>query len=97
MPVLNPYVGPALVLDRDWGGQVCVLGGRMTGLRILHRSESFDHATGDNSGPSKYAGNGTCGLGVCRRAVPGPNNPGLPCKRPSYTTRAAISASRRMW
>ncbi|KAH7942675.1 hypothetical protein HPB51_028643 [Rhipicephalus microplus] len=41
MPVLNPYVVPALVLDHDWGGQVCVLGGRMTGLRSLHRSESL--------------------------------------------------------
>ncbi|KAH7994206.1 hypothetical protein HPB51_026450 [Rhipicephalus microplus] len=41
MPVLNPYVVPPLVLDSDWGGQLRVLGGRVTGLSSLHHSESL--------------------------------------------------------
>ncbi|KAL3202412.1 hypothetical protein MRX96_012078 [Rhipicephalus microplus] len=41
MPVLNPYVVPPLVLDSDWGGQLRVLGGHVTGLSSLHHSESL--------------------------------------------------------
>ncbi|KAL1423697.1 hypothetical protein MTO96_020858 [Rhipicephalus appendiculatus] len=41
MPALNPYLLPPLVLDSEWGGQLRVLSGRVTGLSSLHRSESL--------------------------------------------------------
>ncbi|KAL1486573.1 hypothetical protein MTO96_031330 [Rhipicephalus appendiculatus] len=41
MPALNPYVVPPLVLDSEWGGQLRVLSGRISGLSSLHRSESL--------------------------------------------------------